>query len=196
MTMKDVFEFIGTYPMWSRLLMLTFAVGIVALLMFSRMTSPEPSPASSDVLSGSRDLAESKPARDSLGSGAEPSPANSSVASDLTGNAPAGVVLPQGEAEGLSGPSTSQDRPHYRTMTIRRGNSEIDEATGIVVGVTGVDIQRRASLLVTYPDHMARPQPNVVAGTVWSFKAEGKEHRLVVRSVDYATDTVVLEVRP
>jgi hypothetical protein len=79
-------------------------------------------------------------------------------------------------------------------IVVRKGHAEVHPETGVVIGVLRVSAQPTAQLLLTFPGRPSEEIPSAGPGTIWNFEANGHSYRMILRGLDFATDTVTLQI--
>jgi hypothetical protein len=81
-------------------------------------------------------------------------------------------------------------------VTVRRGRAYIDAATGLVLTVIRVSVDRQAQLQIKFPGKQVAEEANVFAGAQWKFVRESVTYVLTMTEVSFTGDSIQIQLSP
>lgn len=79
------------------------------------------------------------------------------------------------------------------TKDIDRSSAFLDEKTGLIVGVTDINVDYEATLQVSFPDNTVKNE-KVKVGKVYNFNLDGHKYQLIVKKVEFIYGYVSIQI--
>lgn len=87
-------------------------------------------------------------------------------------------------------PASASTPTSVEDIRVSRGRAHMDSATGLVIALLSVDVERRARVSVKLPGKAVAEESTVQAGWQWGFSIGGASYALTVMEVNFVTDTI------
>ena len=77
--------------------------------------------------------------------------------------------------------------------TIRQSEAYRDDFTDIVIGVLSINVARKATIQITFPDNTTKEE-EVGAGRTFNFKHNKKDYQLIVDKIEYVFSYIGIQI--